>query len=97
MIKAKQSVITIPSIPTAWGKANKLKQIEGEREPKAEANFVIAWATKFASLLTQQKSQDKKSLLLSPMLSIREPINHGVTDLFPIASKHSLASPSITI
>jgi hypothetical protein len=36
-------------------------------------------------------------LLLSPMLPIRKPIEHGAYNLSSIASKHSFASSSIII
>lgn len=74
---------------TAVGIEDLLEGKKGEeRALKENANFAKAWTTQFASKLIQQKLQDIKGLLLLPMLSIRESIDHGVTDSSPIASKH---------
>ena len=77
-----------------WGKEEMLQlRFEG----KEIANFAKEWATKFAFLPTQQKSQETKTFLSSiTLLTILE-IDQG-TVLSPwIASKEILESPSTKI
>jgi hypothetical protein len=47
------------------------------------------WAALFASLLIQQKQQDKKDLLSSIILVMRLEIAQGVEELTVMASKHT--------